>query len=366
MSDTLSIFSTDLRSFIQHSLETPGHPELASTGEQFNELALRLFRLQYQGLPVYQEFCDRRGRTPDRIGSWTEIPAVPTTAFKDLEMTALPEVERVAEFHSSGTTGVRPSRHFHSRESLALYEASLEPWFHRNLFQFPQCSAEGNLFLALTPSTSAAPRSSLVHMLGRVVSRWGSPDSRFAGFVGTDGWELERDTVVAVLRRAEDTGQPVTLLGTAFNFVHLLDHLAASNLRFHLGAGSRVMETGGYKGRSRVVPREELHSQLEVALGIPRERLVTEYGMSELSSQAYDTGTGFRFPPWARARIIHPETGREVADGETGIVRILDLANVWSAMAVETGDLGVRRANLFSLAGRAQAVEPRGCSLMTA
>jgi hypothetical protein len=366
MSDTLSIFSTDLRSFIPRSLERPGPPEPAWTDEEINELARRLFRLQYQGLPVYREFCDRRGRSPDRIGSWTEIPAVPTTAFKDLEMTALPEAERVAEFHSSGTTGVRPSRHFHSHESLALYEASLEPWFHRNFLQLPQSSTPGNRFLALTPSPAAAPRSSLVHMLGQVVSRWGSPDSRFAGRVGTDGWELELDTVVAVLRRAEETGQPLTLLGTAFNFVHLLDHLAASHLRFDLGAGSRVMETGGYKGRSRVVPREELHSELERALGVPRERLVTEYGMSELSSQAYDTGSGFRFPPWARAQIIHPETGREVADGETGIVRILDLANVWSAMAVETGDLGVRQGAWFSLAGRAQAVEPRGCSLMTA
>jgi hypothetical protein len=372
MTDTLSIFAADLRSFIRHSTAGSRGSEAA-----FNELALRLFRLQHRHLPVFQAWCDRRGATPGAVGSWTEIPAVPTSAFKDLELTAIPLADRVAVFHSSGTTGTMPSRHVHSAESLALYEASLGPWFRRNILEAPDAaldefadevapSAGGIAFLSLTPPAASVPHSSLVHMLGRVVRDQGASDSVFGGRVGADGWELDLDRILFALRRSICANRPVALLGTAFNFVHLLDHLAANNIRYRLAAGSRVMETGGYKGRSRVVPREELHALIAARLGIPRSRIVTEYGMSELSSQAYDLGDGLRFPPWARVRIIDPETGREAPDGEPGIVRVVDLANVWSVMSVETGDLGVLHGDALTLAGRAAAAEPRGCSLMAA
>jgi hypothetical protein len=136
------------------------------------------------------------------------------------------------------------------------------------------------------------------------------------------------------------------------------------------------METGGYKNRSRALPKAELHTLITKHLGVSRENILCEYGMSELSSQAYDCGIHlpfsildprvFNFPPWARVQIISPETGCEVADGETGIIRIFDLANVFSVAAIQTEDLGVRRGDGFELIGRAQLAEPRGCSLMTA
>ena len=135
------------------------------------------------------------------------------------------------------------------------------------------------------------------------------------------------------------------------------------------------METGGYKNRSRSMPKAELHALITERLGVPRENIICEYGMSELSSQAYDSASPssiihhpssrFPFPPWARAQIISPETGREVADGETGLIRVFDLANVFSVVAIQTEDLGIRRGDGFELIGRAQLAEPRGCSLMT-
>ena len=134
-------------------------------------------------------------------------------------------------------------------------------------------------------------------------------------------------------------------------------------------AGSRVMETGGYKNRSRTLLKGELHALITERLGVPRENIICEYGMSELSSQAYDSGIHprvFRFPPWVRVQIISPENGREVADGESGLIRIFDLANVFSVAAIQTEDLGVRRGDGFELIGRAQLAEPRGCSLMNA
>ncbi len=136
------------------------------------------------------------------------------------------------------------------------------------------------------------------------------------------------------------------------------------------------METGGYKNRSRSMPKTELHSLITKFLGVPAENIICEYGMSELSSQAYDSIQSskfkvqnserqFHFPPWARVQIISPETGREVADGETGLIRIFDLANMFSVAAIQTEDLGIRRGDGFELIGRAQLAKPRGCSLMT-
>jgi hypothetical protein len=135
-------------------------------------------------------------------------------------------------------------------------------------------------------------------------------------------------------------------------------------------AGSRVFETGGYKGRSRSIPKAELHQLIEEQLGIPQSHIISEYGMSELSSQGYDRTAGkngtriFQFPPWARAIVISPETRDEVPDGGTGLLRIYDLANVGSILAVQTEDLAIRRGEGFELIGRAAFAEPRGCSLL--
>jgi hypothetical protein len=217
----------------------------------------------------------------------------------------------------------------------------------------------------------------------------------FLGTVGMgDRWTLDFDRTLKTLREAVDQNRPLLLLGTAFSFVHLLDFLAERNLRFDLPAGSRVMETGGYKNHSRSMPKTDLHQFITERLGISSSHIICEYGMSELSSQAYDLGAlasrrrvsslcseqdagvtpafpgldtrHFRFPPWARAQIISPETGREAADGETGLIRVFDLANVFSVMAIQTEDLGIRRGEHFELIGRAQLAEPRGCSLMAA
>lgn len=357
----------------------------------FEESALALFRLQFRHNPVYRRWCEAVGLGPDRIRLWQEIPAVPTVAFKEWELTALPPSERITVFHSSGTTGTRSSRHFHSGASLDLYEASLENWFARHLV--PEClgpdPAPALRFVALTPPPNEAPHSSLVHMLARVMDRFGSEGSGFCGRKGPSGaWELELASLRSCLEEAIRQGAPQVLLGTAFNFVHLLDHLRDTPLSGPLPGGSRVMETGGYKGRSREVPKVQLHREITGFLGIPADRVVCEYGMSELSSQAYDrrmamparrassvepdvsgeaaVSRAFRFPPWARALVISPETGREVAEGESGLVRVVDLANVWSVLAIQTEDLAVRRGDGFQLLGRAPAAEARGCSLMPA
>jgi hypothetical protein len=364
----------------------PQRDVMAPAPKRFEELALELFRTQFVRNPAYRRLCEFRGATPQSVSQWTEIPAVPTAAFKELNVTSLPEGERTNVFFSSGTTGQKRSRHFHSPDSLAIYEASLLPWFERYLLADVNDLMDEQLlgpldklpFLALTPPPSAAPNSSLIHMFDCVRREFGARDSLFVGRADENGsWTLDMDATLFAIRKSMCANRPLVLLGTAFNFVHLLDHFADHNMRYRLARGSRVLETGGYKGQSREIPKADLHALITKHLGIAPQNIVTEYGMSELSSQAYDRVAGdfegaaaasartFHFPPWTRAQIVSPETGSEVPGGETGLLRIFDLANVYSVMAIQTEDLAVRCDDGFELLGRVTQAEARGCSLMS-
>jgi hypothetical protein len=400
-------------------------PHVGCYENEFNVLALELFALQFKSNAACRTICEARNLKPGVVEHWTQIPAVPTAAFKELDLTCLAPDQRTTVFHSSGTTEQRPSRHFHSPESLKLYEALLWPWFEQNISVNLEFRIQNSELLVLTPPPDQAPHSSLVHMFETVRRKLGATDTVFVGRLAADGaWTLDFDRAMAALGNNPPSAirHPKLILGTAFSFVHLLDYLAERKLQFQLPAGSRVMETGGYKNRSRSLPKTGLHQLISQRLGVPPSQIVCEYGMSELSSQAYDgtiqtndlnlphpgplpkerenrhqsagesvefrhskertllfpllegegQGEGkravkphcFCFPPWARVQIISPETGREVADGETGLIRVFDLANVFSVMAIQTEDLGIRRGDGFELVGRAALAEPRGCSLM--
>jgi len=205
-------------------------------------------------------------------------------------------------------------------------------------------------------------------MFETVRQKLGAPASAFVGAIDATGaWTLDFDATLAALDFGPGTTDCGLILGTAFSFVHLCDFLAEKNLKLKLPPGSVVMETGGYKNRSRTMPKAELHALITDRLDVPPENILCEYGMSELSSQAYSIRSSeFQFPPWARVQIISPESGTEVADGETGLVRVIDLANVFSVAAIQTEDLAIRRGDGFELIGRATHAENRGCSLMTA
>lgn len=396
-------YNNRLVSFIREAgaLSWPRDDEERPVRERrFGELAVELFALQFAAVPVYRRLCEGRGVTPGLVRRWDQIPPIPTAAFKSAEITSLESEERVATFHSSGTTGHACSRHHHSRDSLEIYETSLltsfEHLFLRSVDDAHQTVGGGGGdesdrmdFLILTPPPERAPHSSLVHMFQAVRREFGTCDSTFTGILdGDGGWTLDLDWTVETLKKSARASRPLVVLGTAFSFVHLIDHCASQSIRFSLPEGSRALETGGYKGRSRTVPRAELHEQITRSLGVPGARIVCEYGMSELSSQAYAcpmradsrSASGgniagenessrtsprhFRFPPWARARLVSPETLQPVAEGETGLIQVFDLANVRSVLALQTEDLGVRRGDGFELLGRAPQAEPRGCSLM--
>ena len=364
-----------------------------SSDSDFNCLALLLFRHQFDRNLAYRRYCDLLGISASQVNHWSQIPAVPTTAFKDTDLTTLPPKQRRYVFHSSGTTGQRPSRHFHDVATRALYEAALWTAFEKAVLGLSREAVRsrrrkeadgspvapcppphvggynGNNLLILTPTPAEAPHSSLVHMMETVRRRLNAPSS---AFIGARVLENERTLAAAVQSKIHNptpkafgVESTILLLGTAFAFVRLLDAVES----LPLPIGSRVMETGGYKGRSREVPRDELHDLMATKFSISRSAIVSEYGMCELSSQFYSTlrtphSAFFSGPPWTRVQMIDPENGREVREGKRGLIRIFDLANRGSVIAIQTEDVGVKHGDGFELIGRAPQAEARGCSLM--
>ena len=334
---------------------------------QFEELAKELFDFQFRYNEPYRRFCQYRGVTPACSDSIDKIPAITTRTFKEVDLSVLSPNSRSTVFHSSGTTEHKPSRHYHSERTLQVYEKSLLRGFKANVI--PDLTNAN--FLVLTPRSSEVPHSSLVHMFESAARQYAASNAMFCGVSNLDGaWSLDFETILPAVDRFVRADVPAVICGTAFSFVHLCDFLAERKISLSFPSGSRVFETGGYKGRARTVPKTELHQMISQHLGIPETHVVSEYGMSELSSQAYDRRPGeadprlYRFPPWARAIVISPETGKEMGETETGLLRVIDLANVGSVMAVQTEDLARSHGAGFELVGRAALAEPRGCSLM--
>jgi hypothetical protein len=324
---------------------------------RFERLALALFRHQHAHGSAYRRLCAAFGADPSRVRRWSDVPAVPTGAFKEARLATFPPEKAVRTFRTSGsTTELRGALEL---DTLALYDASLLATFRAFI-----CPDVARIrFVVLAPSADDAPDSSLSYMFQRAVESFGTEGSRFCAT--PVGWDV--DAVIAELARLRE---PVALAGTAFAFVHLLDRLDARALRLELPAGTRVMETGGFKGRSRERTRAELHGAITERLGVPTARIVNQYGMCELASQFYEPtlATGVptdvkRVPPWVRTRVVDPRSGRDCADGEPGVLVHYDLANTGSVLAVQTSDLGVRDAAGFRVFGRIGGAEARGCSI---
>ena len=330
---------------------------------RFESLARDLFAYQFAHCAPYRRFCERRERTPDRIADWREIPAVPAGAFKEMALRSFPAEREAHVFRTSGTsTERRGTLHL---DTLEIYEASLLPGFRRGVLP-DLAPGERARIRVLAPSAAETPDSSLSHMFGVVLRELGDAASGFDVHHGA----LHAGALVAALEKSAADGVPVALCGTAFALVHLLDVLAERAVRIPLVAGSRVMETGGFKGRSREMPREALYAEIEHALAVAPARIINQYGMTELGSQFYDSvlrePTRPRrklAPPWTRVRLVDPETGDEAGPGAPGIVTILDLANTGSVLAIQTADLGRTVDDGFEVIGREPGAEARGCSI---
>ena len=332
---------------------------------EFDALAREVFAHQYACNAPYRAFCDRRGATPATVGRWEDVPAVPTDAFKAAALVCGGPSPGGTVFRTSGTTQGRERRGEHHLPDLALYDAALRAGFSAHLL------ADGARLriLSLVPSPRDLPDSSLSYMVGEVMRDFGAEGSGW--FVTAEGG-IAHGELSDALRAAEAEGVPVCIPGTAFAFVHWLDALSAAGERFRPPQGSRVMDTGGFKGRSREVTREELYAAIEDRLGISFAWCVNEYGMTEMSSQFYDGVASFApwpadrlhtGPAWVRTQAADPETLRPLPHGQAGVLRHVDLANLHSVMAIQTADLGLTEPDGFRVLGRASGAEARGCSI---
>lgn len=321
----------------------------------FDDLALEAFAFQFERIEPYRRMCEGRGAVPGAVTGWRQVPPVPTAAFKSLTLAAEPAKE---VFRSSGTTGEARSVHHHPYPDL--YRLTIDASFPR--FCLPLGSPAP--MLSLIPTREQLPDSSLSFMVDHVLARWGTPESATA--FGSRGVEVAKARSWAGSRQRE--GRPVLVLATAFALAQWLDGLERMGLRFRLPAGSAVFETGGFKGRTQELTRQELVERIGVWLGVGS--VVREYGMTELTSQCYTRALVgedpdlFVAPPWVRVRVLDPATLEEAPAGTPGLICVFDLANVGSAVHVLTEDLGVAEEGGFRLLGRAAGAELRGCSLV--
>lgn len=313
--------------------------------ETFDQIAMYRYRDQYAHVAVYQEFCDHLGRTPERVLAVSQIPYLPISFFKTHQVLRA-GADTSHYFTSSATTGMVPSKHYVPR--LDVYEKSFRQGWE--LFYGP---VENYCVLALLPSYLERTGSSLVYMAQDMIQRSGHPKSGFY----LDQFKELSETLLAL----EASQTPTLLLGVTFA---LLDFSAQYPMALK---HTIVMETGGMKGRGREMIREEVHQKLSEAWG--GAAIHSEYGMTELLSQAYSLGGGvFSCPPWMRVNIRDTEDPlTRLPEGQSGGIDIIDLANADSCSFISTQDLGrATGPGQFKVLGRFDHAEIRGCNLLVA
>lgn len=314
----------------------------STTSEDFERLALEVFRFQYENVTVYRNFCNLLNTDVSEVRTIEKIPFLPIQFFKSHKVI----VENLAEetiFTSSGTTGNITSKHYVA--DLKLYEKSFLKAFER------QYGNPSNFtFLALLPSYLEREGSSLIYMVESLIEKSNNPNSGF--------YLYEMDALIEKLNFLEESGQKTILIGVSYALLDLIE-----KKRFQL-KNTIVMETGGMKGRRKEMIKEELHEILKTGFGV--QKIHSEYGMTELLSQAYSVGDGlFSCPPWMKILTRDAEDALTYTSGKTGGINVIDLANLYSCSFIATQDLGKTFNNdTFEILGRFDSSDVRGCNLM--
>jgi len=311
--------------------------------KEFEKITLKAFRYQYDNNLVYQNFCNLLKKNKTNVKSISEIPFLPIQFFKTHEVVSATAPVQIT-FTSSGTTGMATSRHLVT--DLNFYEES----FRLGFSQF-YGNIEDYVVLALLPSYLEREGSSLIYMAEDLIKSSNHPESGF--------YLHNYDELITKLIALDKSGQNVILLGVTYALLDLIE-----KQDFQL-KNTIIMETGGMKGKRKEIIREELHEMLCKGFGV--SKIHSEYGMTELLSQAYSLGDGiFECPPWMEILIRDTEDALSyVAEGKTGGINVIDLANINSCSFIATQDLGKKNPNhSFEVLGRFDNSDIRGCNLM--
>lgn len=313
-----------------------------SSSNDFERLAIEVFRFQYENVKVYRDFCDLLRCLPTSVKTIKDIPFLPIQFFKSHSIIAQ-GMEPEITFASSGTTGTTTSKHLVA--DLKIYENGFIKAFLKEYG-----SPTEYAILALLPSYLEREGSSLIYMVENLINESGNEHSGF--------YLNEMDSLVRKLEFLERKGQKAILLGVSYALLDLIEIK-----KFHL-KHTLVMETGGMKGRRKEMIKEELHNVLKSGFGVGK--IHSEYGMTELLSQAYSKGDGvFTCPPWMKILTRDPEDAQTYVTNKTGGINVIDLANVYSCAFIATQDLGrVNGDESFEIIGRFDASDIRGCNLM--
>ena len=314
-----------------------------SNQKQFEKIALKTFRYQYENNLVYQEFCDLLHTNVQKVKTLQQIPFLPIQFFKSHTVVSNNEAPQ-AIFTSSGTTGMTTSQHLVT--DVSLYEES----YRRGFSQF-YGNIENYVVLALLPSYLEREGSSLIYMVEDLIQLSNQPESGF--------YLNNHDELIEKLIELDSQGQNVILIGVTYALLDLIE-----KRKFQL-QNTIIMETGGMKGKRKEMIREELHQQLCAGFGVAS--IHSEYGMTELLSQAYSLGEGiFECPSWMQILIRDTEDALSyITNGKTGGINVIDLANHNSCSFIATQDLGKKYANgTFEVLGRFDNSDIRGCNLM--
>lgn len=342
------------------------------TESEFAELALEAFRVQYRHVELYRRYCRARGATPETVEDWREVPPVPTAAFREVALAAGP-AEDALVFRTSGTTRGPERRGRHLVQAPSLYRASAEAAFLQFVLGssgYPEAVRPERsaleppvAILSLVPPNREDGGSSLSWMCEAIIQRFGAPGSRWAAGTGGIDWAAAE----AWARSAAGDDEPVVVLTTTLGLDEWTRRLQAGGSELRLPEGSRLMDTGGAKGREGL-DRADVLGRTSETLGLAPDHVVNELGMTELLSQRYGSRVDGRLygPPWLRTRALDPETLERLPEGRTGALGHLDLANVASVSAVLTEDLGDVVDGGVAFLGRAGGAPSRGCSLATA
>jgi phenylacetate-coenzyme A ligase PaaK-like adenylate-forming protein len=314
-----------------------------SNQKQFEKIALKVFRFQYDNNEVYRQFCQHLKVDKQQVKSLLQIPFLPIQFFKSHQIISGNDTFETT-FTSSGTTGMATSQHLVT--DLSLYKSS-----YRQAFSQFYGNIEDYVVLALLPSYLEREGSSLIYMVKDLIEKSNHPESGF--------YLHNLDELTAKLINLDQSGQNVILIGVTYALLDLIDKqkFAVQN--------TIIMETGGMKGKRKELIREELHEILCRGFGV--SQIHSEYGMTELLSQAYSFGEGvFECPPWMQILIRDTEDALQyIADGKTGGINVIDLANINSCSFIATQDLGKKNPNAtFEVLGRFDTSDIRGCNLM--
>ena len=344
-------------------------------------LGRALFAMQYETMPLYQRACARAGVTPATLGAIEDAPTLPVTALKR-RVIASPEALAATapiRFATSGTTDGSPGRVLLA--DAQAYDASLHAGFARRVLADRPSGGPGRdedrfVVVSLVPDGALRPESSLGHMVRAVAARWALGPLRVVlqpADDATDTGRLDLQVLADAVARARAAGVPVLILATTIALGQLVEALRADPARraaCALPPGSRLMDTGGPKGRRLRVDRDAQHRWLEAELGLGPAQIVGELGMTELGSQLYEVaGLRGRYhpPPWLRVVVRDPSTGDRCPAGVQGVVCYVDLANLDTPAFVMTGDVGHLEDGphgpALVLGGRLPRAEWRGCGL---